>query len=386
MPEIKATSIVAAIPDPVSTAHTLSRNGLMSTNARSSSSREPARFRRLGPTLRLIVLGSVVVSSPMSAQADLSARRQHRHRNAGRPEHTRRLAIRRHVERQAAAGPRLWVHRLGWGRARGCDQRLPDYVRQQAIHGGDGGAAGTRGAHQARRPDRTNTSDLPSWRDSVTIRQLLTHTGGVVSIDDLPGWHRWKDSVRTAAASVARIANLPLAFRPGSRYAYSNSGYVVLGALIERVEGRPYADVLRTGVLTPLGLRETTPCHVAAAAGRLGAGHPVLGESVMVKPLNAAMRTGAVPGPSGLCDRGRRGPLHGCADAWSGDRCGGLPPDVSGAGGRGRRRRRIGVVPRSGGRATDLAPQRRQHDRGCVLRSSRVPGGFTGGRSPTQRG
>ena len=143
--------------------------------------------------------------------------------------------------------------------------------------------------------------DLPSWRDSVTIRQLLTHTGGVVSIDDLPGWYRWKDSVRTAAASIARIANLPLAFRPGSRYAYSNSGYVVLGALIERVEGRPYADVLRTRVLAPLGLRETTPCHVAAAAGRLGSGHPVLGESVLVKPLTAVMRGDSVLGPSGLC-------------------------------------------------------------------------------------
>jgi len=143
--------------------------------------------------------------------------------------------------------------------------------------------------------------DLPSWRDSVTIRQLLTHTGGVVSIDNLPGWQRWKDSVRTNAASVARIANLPLGFSPGSRYAYSNSGYIVLGALVERVEGRSYAEVLRSRVLAPLGLRETTPCYVAAAAGRLGSGHPMRGESIIVKPLTAVMRADSVLGPQGLC-------------------------------------------------------------------------------------
>jgi CubicO group peptidase (beta-lactamase class C family) len=143
--------------------------------------------------------------------------------------------------------------------------------------------------------------DLPAWRDSVTIRQLLTHTGGVVSIDNLPGWRRWKDSVRTNAASLARIANLPLGFPPGSRYAYSNSGYIVLGTLIERVEGRPYADVLRARVLAPLGLRETTPCFVAAAAGQLRSGHPVLRESVSVNPLTAVMRADSVLGPQGLC-------------------------------------------------------------------------------------
>jgi len=143
--------------------------------------------------------------------------------------------------------------------------------------------------------------DLPSWRDSVTIRQLLTHTGGVVSIDNLPGWWRWKDSIHTNAASVARIAKLPLAFSPGSRFAYSNSGYFILGTLIERVEGRPYAGVLRTRVLAPLGLRETMPCYVAAAAGRLGSGHPVLGESVITKPLTAVMAADSAMGPDGLC-------------------------------------------------------------------------------------
>jgi CubicO group peptidase (beta-lactamase class C family) len=59
--------------------------------------------------------------------------------------------------------------------------------------------------------------------------------------------------------------------------------------------------VLRTRVLAPLGLRETTPCYAAAAAGQLGSGHPVLGESVVVKPITAFMRADSVLGPHGLC-------------------------------------------------------------------------------------
>lgn len=101
-------------------------------------------------------------------------------------------------------------------------------------------------------------ADCPlAWR-SITIRQLLTHTSGIPNYSSLPDWDETLDS-RTYGTGglVALVRDLPLEFAPGEGYRYSNAGYNLLGAIIERVSGKPLPDVLRNRILTPLGMDHT---------------------------------------------------------------------------------------------------------------------------------
>jgi D-alanyl-D-alanine carboxypeptidase len=93
------------------------------------------------------------------------------------------------------------------------------------------------------------------WRP-ITLHHLLAHTSGIANhyarIDVLPH-HR----AITSARLVTTIAGWPLEFPAGSRFRYSNSGYAILGHVIERASHRSYADFLRAAILDPLGLHNT---------------------------------------------------------------------------------------------------------------------------------
>lgn len=93
--------------------------------------------------------------------------------------------------------------------------------------------------------------DAPaSWRP-ITIRQLLTHTSGIPNVgDDFDFKRNYTDE-----ELIKSFAVLPLSFQPGARYSYSNSGYVLLGIVIERATGRFYGDILRTDIFEPLGMK-----------------------------------------------------------------------------------------------------------------------------------
>ena len=105
--------------------------------------------------------------------------------------------------------------------------------------------------------------DLPAWRDTITVRQLLSHGSGIVDFTDVPGW---SDSA-IAAAFVDSALRKPLLFAPGTRMLYSNTNFALAQRIIERVTGRPYRDVLRAMVLEPLGLSQIT--FQCDALGRL---------------------------------------------------------------------------------------------------------------------
>jgi len=95
-----------------------------------------------------------------------------------------------------------------------------------------------------------------AWRP-ITIVELLTHTSGIPNYTSVPGfWHRIGKPV-TPTRLLATFEDRPLNFKPGARFRYSNSGYVVLGLIVQRVSGEPYRVFLRQNVLLPLGLRHT---------------------------------------------------------------------------------------------------------------------------------
>jgi CubicO group peptidase (beta-lactamase class C family) len=99
-----------------------------------------------------------------------------------------------------------------------------------------------------------------AWR-GVTVRQLLNHTSGIPSYTDIgKSWvRRWGEEM-TPDTLVALTANAPMWFAPGSNWRYDNTGYVVLGMLIEKVTGRSWGADLEARFTIPLGLTSTRNC------------------------------------------------------------------------------------------------------------------------------
>ncbi|MEO6568142.1 MAG: serine hydrolase [Opitutaceae bacterium] len=95
-----------------------------------------------------------------------------------------------------------------------------------------------------------------TWKP-VTLRQLMSHTGGIPSFTDDPDYATNKLRPETPAQTIAHIAAKPLEFTPGERYRYSNTGYVLLGWIIEVISGQSYAAFLRENIFQPLGMNDS---------------------------------------------------------------------------------------------------------------------------------
>lgn len=111
-----------------------------------------------------------------------------------------------------------------------------------------------------------------TWRP-VTLHHLLTHTAGVPSYTDAPDFLERARVPRTPAEILAPVRDRPLEFAPGSRYRYSNSGYVMLGLVLERAGGAPYEQLLDSLILVPLGLRDTGYDRPSAVLPRRASGY-----------------------------------------------------------------------------------------------------------------
>ena len=121
-------------------------------------------------------------------------------------------------------------------------------------------------------------------RSRVTIEQLLRHRSGVGSYWNERYMARRAD-VRTVNDYLELFQNDSLLFEPGAKEAYSNGGYVLLGAVIERLSGVSYHDYLRQHVFSPAGMSETVPYdrrspvkHAAVGYTSQPVGGPMLGD------------------------------------------------------------------------------------------------------------
>lgn len=119
---------------------------------------------------------------------------------------------------------------------------------------------------------------LPDYRkdigEKVTIHNLLTHTSGIPNYTAFPGF--FNDVSRdpyTVPEFVKKYASNDLEFEPGSKFSYSNSGYFVLGAIIEKVTGQPYEQVLKERIFDPIGMKNTGYDHYATVLEKRAAGY-----------------------------------------------------------------------------------------------------------------
>jgi CubicO group peptidase (beta-lactamase class C family) len=99
----------------------------------------------------------------------------------------------------------------------------------------------------------------PQW-SAVTVRQLLTHTSGIPSYTSSPKWRGRLAEDLTPAQIVEIVEHDPFDFPPGTDWRYDNTGYVLLGMILERVTGTPYADLMRREFFAPLGMASATYC------------------------------------------------------------------------------------------------------------------------------
>lgn len=100
--------------------------------------------------------------------------------------------------------------------------------------------------------------NCPAAWQPITIRQLLTHTSGIQNFSSLDDWDE-KLSIQpfTQIEFVKVFRDLPLQFEPGEKYKYSNSGYYLLGLIIEKASGKSYGDFLSENIFAPLGMKNT---------------------------------------------------------------------------------------------------------------------------------
>jgi CubicO group peptidase (beta-lactamase class C family) len=106
--------------------------------------------------------------------------------------------------------------------------------------------------------ETTLASALPYYRkdtgSKVTIHHLLTHTSGIPSYTDSPDWKEISRDPYGVREFVEKFCSSDLEFDPGTKFRYNNSGYFILGAIIEHVDGKPYEQVLRERIFEPLGM------------------------------------------------------------------------------------------------------------------------------------
>ena len=99
--------------------------------------------------------------------------------------------------------------------------------------------------------------DYPTQGKVITIEHLLTHTSGIVSYTGKSGYVAAMAKDLTVAQMIDGFKNDPLEFEPGTQFRYNNSGYFLLGAIVERVSGTSYASFLEQRIFTPLGMKDT---------------------------------------------------------------------------------------------------------------------------------
>jgi D-alanyl-D-alanine carboxypeptidase len=115
-----------------------------------------------------------------------------------------------------------------------------------------------RGLLGVQDPVSKYVSDLPDSWQPITIHQLLTHTSGIPNYPDMTP--RAKELARVGATPreiLAIAATKPLEFNPGTKLNYTNTGYILLGMIIEKVSGQSYADFLRKNIFAPLSMEHS---------------------------------------------------------------------------------------------------------------------------------
>ena len=93
------------------------------------------------------------------------------------------------------------------------------------------------------------------YADRITLRMLVNHRSGIANFTDLPNY--WNDPPESREKTLEQVLELPANFEPGEGYAYSNTNYLLITELIEKVSGKTKFEFIKEEILAPLGLNNT---------------------------------------------------------------------------------------------------------------------------------
>jgi CubicO group peptidase (beta-lactamase class C family) len=104
-------------------------------------------------------------------------------------------------------------------------------------------------------------SECPDPWQEITIHHLLTHMSGIPDLTEFPDFETFKATPSPPMQTIARFKDKPLDYQPGKKWSYSNSGYVLLGYIIEQVSGQSYEQFLQQNIFDPLQMTNTGYDH-----------------------------------------------------------------------------------------------------------------------------
>jgi CubicO group peptidase (beta-lactamase class C family) len=123
----------------------------------------------------------------------------------------------------------------------------------------------------------------PAW-GAITLHELLDHTSGIPDYTNFTDFGAAQNSSATLAGLLARFQGQPLDFSPGMQWRYSNSGYIVLGLVVEKASGESYEQYLQRHIFTPLGMRDT---GIDRGGSRVAAGYA--DDRLAADPMNMSV-------------------------------------------------------------------------------------------------
>ena len=106
-------------------------------------------------------------------------------------------------------------------------------------------------------PIKKYLRDAPAAWDRITLFNLLTHSSGIPNFTALPEYKSLEVLDTPVVKTIATVRDKPLDFFPGEKMSYSNSGYLVLGYVIENVSGVSYESFVQENIFTPLGMKDS---------------------------------------------------------------------------------------------------------------------------------
>ncbi len=121
--------------------------------------------------------------------------------------------------------------------------------------------------------------DYPNG-DKITIRHLLTHTSGIPNFTDFPDYVTTMALPTPAEKIVERFKDKPLEFAPGEKFKYSNSGYILLGYLIEKISGKSYEAFLKENIFDRLNMNDSGYDHNNTVLHNRASGYDLSGGEI----------------------------------------------------------------------------------------------------------
>ena len=114
-----------------------------------------------------------------------------------------------------------------------------------------------RGKLSVSDPVKKHLPGAPAAWDKITIFHLLTHTSGIPNFTSFPEYKKLEPFATTSEQLVAHFRDKPLDFEPGEKWQYSNSGYLLLSHLLEKITGDSYEKFVKENLFTPLGMKDS---------------------------------------------------------------------------------------------------------------------------------